>query len=135
MGPIKHFWSWLKPRRPLPLDQWFFVSFDDAEITIKAAPPGKTPWQASFPWSSITRVCFEDNGPFLSDALYMFTSLRPESYVVPTEASGGRQLLDALMGRTLFPYDVAIRAFKSTDGGLYCWPPLEATEESGANAC
>jgi hypothetical protein len=117
--------AWVESRKPRPLHQWFFVSFDDSKVTMRAEPPGRKAWEQSFPWSSVTRVCFKDEGLWYSDGIYVFTSLRPESFVIPTEASGGSALFGALVGRGLFPLDLLTRANASTDGGLYCWPPLE----------
>ena len=107
------------------MHEWFFVTFDDEAVYLKANPPGKAPWEQSFPWESVTRVCFKDEGMFASDGIYVFTSLRPESFVIPTEASGGDSFFGKLVGKGLFPEDLMVKAMKSTDGGLYCWPPIE----------
>jgi hypothetical protein len=108
-----------------PLDQWFFVTFDESVVRLRAQPPDGEPWEQSFPWGSITRVCFKDEGLWASDGIYVFTSVRPESFVVPTEASGGSEFLGAIVGRGLFPKDLLAKAVGSTDGGFYCWPPLK----------
>ncbi len=98
---------------------WFVVVTDDQSIHLSATPPGRPPWQAVLPWSSITRVCFAAEGPFLSDGLYLFTSLRPESWVVPVEAVGGSSLLQELIRRRLFDPALAIRA-TTGPSGLFC---------------
>jgi hypothetical protein len=112
------------------LDSWFHVTFDDTHIHLDVHPPGRPAWQDTFPWSAIVRVCFKDEGPYVSDGLYIFTTLRPESFVVPTEADGGDALFVALFGRGYFPDEVFRQAISSTDGGFYCWPALE--EGTGA---
>jgi hypothetical protein len=125
MGILAKINAWFESRKPKPLDRWFFVSFDDSTVMIRATPPGKVPWEQSFPWSSVIRVCFKDEGLWASDGIYIFTSLRPESFVIPTEASGGSEFFGAIVGRGLFPPEVMAKAVASTDGGLYCWPPIE----------
>jgi hypothetical protein len=125
MGIISGIRAWRKKREAKTLDQWFFVSFDDEMVNIQAEPPGNEPWTQSFPWSSVIRVCFKDEGAYASDGIYVFTSLRPESFVIPTEASGGSEFFGTLVGRGLFPPELMTKAVTSTDGGFYCWPPLE----------
>lgn len=109
----------------LPLDQWYFVTFDEEMIYLKVNPPGNAPWEQSLRWSSIIRVCFKDEGQFCSDGIYIFTSERPESYVIPTEAHGGSDFFGKLVGKGFFPKEIMIKAMSSTDGGLYCWPSVE----------
>jgi len=100
---------------------WFVVTTDDQSIHLVVTPPGRSPWQAVLPWSSITRVCFEAEGPLLSDSLYLFTALRPESWAVPVEAVGGVPLFQELVRRHLFDAGLAITAMKAQTG-LFCWP-------------
>lgn len=116
--------------RGLRLDSWFHVTFDDTHVHLDVHPPGRPAWQDAFPWSAIVRVCFKDEGLYASDGLYIFTTLRPESFVVPTEADGGDALFVALSERGYFPDEVFRQAISSTDGGFYCWPALE--EGTGA---
>ncbi len=54
--------------------------------------------------------------------LYIFTSQRPESYVIPTEADGGGALWNEIFDRGLFDPELTIQAATS-DSGLFCWPP------------
>ncbi|MBO0831636.1 MAG: hypothetical protein J2P29_06660 [Actinobacteria bacterium] len=100
---------------------WFVVTMDDQSIRLTVTPPGRAPWQALLPWSSITRVCFEAEGMLESDTLYLFTSLRPESWVVPVEGVGGVALFQELISRRLFDPGLAIRAMYA-ESGLFCWP-------------
>jgi hypothetical protein len=121
--------DWASSRRTASLDQWFVVTFDETNVWLKAAPPGREAWAQSFAWSSIVRVCFKDEGPYQSDGIYVFTSQRPELYVIPTEAKGGSEFFGALVSKGLFPAELMGKAITSTNGGLYCWPALE----NGAN--
>jgi hypothetical protein len=59
-----------------------------------------------------------------SVALYIFTSLRPESWLIPTEADGGRELLRELIRRGLFDASLAVTAAQAHEG-IFCWPPLD----------
>lgn len=68
------------------------------------------------------RFCFEAGGPLESDSLYVFTRLRPESWVIPVEGAGGQHLLDELIRRGLLDARLAIEAMQA-DHGFFCWPP------------
>ncbi|HEU4670724.1 MAG TPA: hypothetical protein VFR91_08440 [Dyella sp.] len=114
--------------RRLRLDSWFHVTFDDVHVHLDVHPPGRPAWQDAFGWDAIVRVCFRDEGPYASDGLYIFTTLRPESFVIPTEADGGEAFFVALFERGYFPAEVFRKAVASTDGGLYCWPALPERE-------
>jgi hypothetical protein len=71
------------------MPDWFSVTFDDERVMISAEPPGKERWEQSFFWSEVIRVCFRSEGLLASDGLYVFTSQRPESFVIPIESPGG----------------------------------------------
>jgi hypothetical protein len=101
------------------------VTWDEEAVHLNVAPPGGDAWMASFPWSSITRVCFKAEGLELSDGVYVFTTLRPESFVIPTEASGGLGVWNEIVRRGLFGAELAVKA-ASAGEGLFCWPPMEA---------
>ena len=109
----------------MELRDWYHVRLDDAGIHLDVSPPGLAAWQEQIPWADITRVCFKAEGPFQSDAWYLFTAHRPESYAVPVEADGGDALLSELLERGLFDADLAIRAASAIDG-VFCWPPVDA---------
>lgn len=100
---------------------WFVVACDEQSISLSVSAPGRPPWRAVLPWDCLTRVCFEAEGPLRSDTLYLFTSLRPESWVVPVEAVGGNELLQELIRRRLFDPGLAIKAMTALEG-LFCWP-------------
>jgi hypothetical protein len=106
---------------------WFVVTTDDQSVHLSVAPPGRHPWQAVLPWSCITRVCFAAEDAFLSDGIYLFTSLRPQSWVVPVEAVGGASLLGELVRRQLFDAGLAIRAMTALSG-YFCWPVVPEPE-------
>ena len=103
------------------LEEWFTVTWDTTRVHLDVAPPGREPWKASFEWASVVRVCFEAEGGLASDGVYVFTRTRPESYVIPTEASGGAEFWDEVLRRGLFDPELAIAAASATEG-LFCWP-------------
>ena len=108
------------------LAEWYHVHFDDRAVYRDVAPPGAEPWSDEFAWGDVVRVCFLTGSLFESDELYIFTSMREESYVVPTEAAGGQALVDELLRRELFSTEMMIEAV-GTEGQLFCWPPVEET--------
>jgi hypothetical protein len=57
----------------------------------------------------------------MSDGIYVFTTLRPESFVIPAEASGGAALWNEIVRRGLFDAELAIEAASASEG-LFCWP-------------
>ena len=107
---------------PARLCDWYVITFDDHAVYLHAEPPGREPWSQQFAWDSVVRVCFEAEDFLASDGIYVFTTQRPESYAIPTEARGGQELWFEILRRKLFDASLAIKAATST-GGLYCWPP------------
>ena len=105
-----------------PLSEWFFVRFDEKSVYMRAEPPGKEPWSQEFDWDKVFRVCFKAEDYSVSDGIYIFTTTRAESYMIPTEAAGGNEFWSEILRRKLFDAELAIEAASST-GGLYCWPP------------
>jgi hypothetical protein len=106
---------------------WFVVTTDDRSVSLSVSPPGRSPWQAVIPWDSVVRVCFEAADFLASDDLYIFTSLRPESWLIPAEADGGQELLGELIRRGLFDAGLAITAAQAHEG-IFCWPPLDGPD-------
>ena len=122
--------DWFR-KRPTPQDSaevatWFRVTWDSEQVQLDVEPPGRSAWVASFPWTSVCRVCFKPEGVEASDGIYVFTTLRPESFVIPAEASGGAALWNEIVKRGLFSADLAVTAAIASDG-IFCWPPLEQT--------
>jgi hypothetical protein len=108
------------------IHDWYCVRFDSEHVYRDVRPPGGEPWSDCFSWASIVRVCFLTRGLYDSDELYVFTSDRPESYLMPTEADGTHALIDELIHRKLFPPDLMIQAV-STENELFCWPTADVT--------
>jgi hypothetical protein len=121
MSLFSRFKLWHSARKPQPLEKWFFVTFDEFTVNIRANPPDGKGWEQSFLWSTVERVCFKDEGLYQSDGIYVFTSERPESFVIPTEANGANEFFGALVGRGLFLANIMAMAVSSTDGSFYCW--------------
>jgi hypothetical protein len=105
-----------------PISSWFTVEFDDDRVSLDVRPPRGEAWKQGFRWAQIERVCFKAQGPELSDGIYVFTSLRPESFAIPTDATGGPELWEEIIRRGHFDATLAISA-ASADTGKFCWPP------------
>jgi hypothetical protein len=111
-----------KMRRPV--SEWFTVEFDSQVVRMEAEPPGRAAWSEQFRWSDIERVCFKSEDFATSDGVYVFTRLRPESYVIPIEAQGGQDFWAEVIERGLFDAELAIQAAGSA-GGTFCWPEVK----------
>ena len=105
----------------LDVHAWYTVTFDAASVCTKVTPPGREAWSDSFRWADVMRVCFGLEDLFTSDGIYVFTKTRPQSYVIPAEASGGAEFVNELLRRKLFDPELLIKASSST-AGLFCWP-------------
>jgi len=109
------------------LANWFEVIFDEHEINLSVNPPKRLAWQAQIKWNRIIRVCFKAGDLYVPDEIYIFTEERPESYLLPLEASGGSSLWNEIIRRRLFDAELAIEAMRSTDR-VFCWPPLSPSQ-------
>ena len=118
---LKWLRSVVQRRKMLPVAEWFHVRSDEITVHLDVSPPTGESWRASFEWSSIRRVCFKAQDMWVSDGIYVFTSQRPESYVIPIEADGGDGFWKELVSRDLFDADLATKAMHASEG-LYCWP-------------
>ena len=104
--------------------EWFTVTFDDQQVHLDVRPPGESPWQDAVAWADLIRICFKAEDFLVSDGLYLFSSQRPESYAIPSEAIGGAELWGEILRRGLFDAELAIEAASAIEG-LFCWPPPE----------
>ena len=107
-----------------PIEKWYEVSFTSSEIKISASPPGRDAWTQLFFWEDIIRVMFQGEGIDASDGIYIWTTKRPESYVVPTDSKGGEKLIKELISRGYFESEKFQEAVLSPYG-VYCWPEDE----------
>jgi hypothetical protein len=110
------------------LAEWYRIHFDDRAVVRDVSPPSGEPWRDEFAWTDVVRVCFRAGTVLESDELYVFTSVRPESYVIPTEADGGAALVGEMVRRRLLPADLLIEAALSVDR-LFCWPSIKGANE------
>lgn len=101
------------------------VTFDEHTVRLwKRSSTGERIARAEFAWNSVFRICFKDSGPLASDLLYVVTRDPASTLVVPLEMDGGGAFWRQLPARGLFPAWLHEQATLSTDGSLYCWPPL-----------
>jgi len=103
------------------LEDWFQVTFDDTMISLDAQPSDVEGWSAQILWNDIIRVCFKPGDYISTDEIYIFTNQRPDSYLIPVEASGGFEVWMEIIRRGLFDADLAIKA-ASTIEEVLCWP-------------
>ncbi len=103
-----------------PLEDWYQITFDDKNIYLDVHPAKKEGWTAQIQWADIIRVCFKPGDYISSDEIYIFTNQRPESYLIPTEASGGFELLMEIIRKGLFDAEMAIKAASAIDNILCC---------------
>ena len=124
MGLFQKVKEWFEGVRGKPLEEWYRVEVSAEEVILDVNPPGKPQWKDSFAWRDVIRICFKDEGPWVSDAFYVWTKHREESYVVPSEASGADDFVDQVINKELFDSDLFQEAMMSSNGGWYCWPGL-----------
>ena len=113
-------------RRNANVSDWYQVSFNEFQISISAQPPGKDSWEQSVNWESIIRVLWQGEGGIISDGIYLFTSERSESYVIPMDARGGESFVKELINRKYFSSHKFSEAVLQPYGS-YCWPENEQT--------
>lgn len=118
--------AWLGARRRRPFDELLAVEFDDAIVRVRALDGYDPAWNQECRWPEIVRVCFRDGGPNQTDIIYLDLHHRSEPVEIPTEARGGDAFFGELEVRGLFPQPIRGEAIRSSDGGLYCWPPEDA---------
>ena len=112
-------------RRSTDVSDWYKVGFDQNLIWRDVNPPGRDSFRDSVKWKDINRVAFEVSDYPLSEHIYVFSVLRPESYLIPTEAHGAESLWAEIVKRGLFDPALAIEASLS-QSGLFVWPPEES---------
>lgn len=61
--------TWLRSRRPTPLNELLAVEFDDARVKLRVLGELDPAWNQEFIWADITRVCFKDEGLYTSDSI------------------------------------------------------------------
>jgi len=103
------------------ISAWYRITYDADAIVLDVRPPGGEAWMRCIRWETIIRVCFETGDFPEPDSIYIFTTERPESYVLPTEADGGAALWAEIIRRGLFDAELAISVM-TAEPGIYCHP-------------
>ncbi|MEO9819254.1 MAG: hypothetical protein ABJ370_22905 [Paracoccaceae bacterium] len=109
------------------ISEWYAVDFDETEISRDVSPPGRVAYKDQLEWNAIERVMFEATDFLESDAIYLFSKHRPESYLIPMDAKGADKLWYEILDRKLFDAELAIEAAVS-EGGFFVWPPAAGTK-------
>ena len=105
------------------MNKWFEVSFDEDTIIITRRKLLFLKSITKLSWSHIIRVCFLAGDYIRYDEVYLFTDLRPESYVIPMDGDGSLLLWNEIIKRGLFDAELAIKAASAPSDELFCWPP------------
>ena len=100
--------------------EWFKLPRDTA--IYWTFPAARDPWRTRIEWARIVRICFKSGDFPESDEIYIFTDERPESRLIPIDASGGYELWQEVLRRKLFDAELAIRVATSPGGELFCDP-------------
>jgi hypothetical protein len=101
------------------------VAFDETTVWVDECRQDECPAVTTrFAWEHIRRICFKDNGPMASDVIYLFVVGHVQTLTIPLESDGGGLLWRELRARGIFPRTLHEQATLSTDGRLYCWPPV-----------
>jgi hypothetical protein len=129
MGLLARLKAWYAERLPPPLSEMMTITCDDAGVRCEVKPPMSPGYACAFAWTDVRRVCFQDEGAYASDIVFVEITGRDEPALLYTEAAGGEALLGHFLERGLFPADLFAKTIRSTDGGLYCWPPRGASLE------
>ncbi len=117
------FWSGIN--RSKNIAKSLKLDWDNDFVRVRDLDNLGSDWNQDFRWTEITRVCFWDGGISMIDVLILELSGREKPARVLTAAEGGTEFLDELVRRNLFPQDIFDKAIKSTNGAMYCWPPIE----------
>ena len=120
--------NWLQARHAPRPENAVAVECDDQGFRLLTQVEQAQQVQA-IQWSEVRRVCFRDMGMMHSDLLLIEVVGSSAPVIVPIEARGGDALWNTLLARGLFPDDLATKAIRSTDGGVYCWPPADAHDD------
>lgn len=104
-----------------PIEHWYQITFDHKTIYLSIHPSEQKAQKIGVEWATIERVCFKPGDYIESDEIYIFTTQREESYLIPVEAAGGQALWMEIIRRGLFDAQLAIDV-AAKSGGVFCWP-------------
>jgi len=103
------------------IHEWFVVHFDEHAIHLVVHPPEEAAWEQHIAWEQITRICFRTGRWPASGDLFLSTSEKPDGYLIPIDADGGKALWSAIRVRGLFSDAMADEAVGVLDE-LFCSP-------------
>jgi hypothetical protein len=103
------------------IHEWFVVRFDEHAIHLVAHPPNEAAWEQQIAWEQITRICFRIGRWPASGDMFLSTSAKPDGYLIPIDADGGKALWSEIRVRGLFSNAMADEAVGVLDE-LFCSP-------------
>jgi hypothetical protein len=103
------------------IHEWFVARFDDHAIHLLVHPPNQAAWEQRIAWEQITRICFRTGRWPASGHMFLSTSEKPDGYLIPIDADGGKALWSEIRVRGLFSNAMAYEAVGVFDE-LFCSP-------------
>jgi ankyrin repeat protein len=102
------------------IHEWF-VRFDEHAIHLVVHSPNQAAWEQQIAWEQITRICFRAGRWSTSGDMFLSTSEKPDGYLIPVDADGGKALWSEIRVRGLFSNAMAYEAVGAPDE-LFCSP-------------
>jgi hypothetical protein len=102
------------------IHEWF-VRFDEHAIHLVVHSPNQAAWEQQIAWEQITRICFRAGRWPTSGDMFLSTSEKPDGYLIPVDADGGKALWSEIRVRGLFSSAMAHEAVGVLDE-LFCSP-------------
>jgi ankyrin repeat protein len=103
------------------IHEWFVVRFDEQAIHLVVHPPNEAAWEQHIAWEQITRICFRTGRWPASGDMFLSSREKPDGYLIPIDADGGKALWSAIRVRGLFSNAMADEAV-GVLGELFCSP-------------
>lgn len=100
---------------------WFDVRFDEYSVYLFVHPPYEAACEHNLAWEQITRVCFKAGRWPASGDVYLSTSEKPDGYLIPIDANGGKALWSEIRARGLLSNTLVHEATGAPEE-LFCSP-------------
>ena len=100
---------------------WFSCHLTDEGVQLSVQEPNNKPWDVSFMWNEISKVCFKAADLYSVDVLRIYLQ-DDRHYDIPLEAEGGYALWEKLIEKGLFDEEVAAE-LRFAENEIRCWPP------------
>ena len=103
------------------------VDWDDVSVRIRVLDELSPNWNREFKWTDITAGLLPRRRGFrFQTCCFLIFPKDTRPAVFLTETDQGPEFFSELVRRNLFPRQIYNKAISSSDGGTYCWPPIES---------